>query len=325
MTKRVKIVLLGNPLPIADNPVRLAEELAMIDLISKGRLVSGFVRGGGVESLATNANPAFNRERFNEAHDLIMKTWTQPGPFRWEGEHYQLRVVNPWVLPLQQPHPRVWIPGVVSRETIIWAAEHGYPYIILNAPIQECQKIWQLYDETAAGVGFTAGPEHRGYLIRCHVAETEEKAVENAKQFMWMQGEFTGLTHPLWASPAGYLGAWARKPLAEFRVGRRTQSMPPFEKQLQSMALIAGTPKQVIEKLRVIVEETRPSILALWGNDGNVSHHDSMSCIRLLGQEVMPAIREIGDKLGLNSPFEANSAVSLAQMQKGASSAVAAL
>ena len=325
MTKRVKIVLLGNPLPIADNPVRLAEELAMVDLVSKGRLVSGFVRGGGVESLATNANPAYNRERFNEAHDVIIKTWTQPGPFRWEGEHYQLRVVNPWVLPLQQPHPRVWIPGVVSRETIIWAAEHGYPYIILNAPIEECNKIWQLYDETATGVGFKSGPEHRGYLIRCHVAETEEKAIENAKQFMWMQGEFTGLTHPLWASPAGYLGAWARKPLAEFRVGRRKQSMPPFEKQLNSMALIAGTPKQVIEKLRVIVEETRPSILALWGNDGNVSHADSMSCIRLLGQEVMPAIREIGDKLGLKSPFEANSPVSLAHLQKSETAVAAAL
>ena len=101
--------------------------------------------------------------------------------------------------------------------------------------------------------------------------------------------------------------------------------MPPFEKQLDSMALIAGTPKQVIEKLRVIVEETRPSILALWGNDGNVSHKDSMSCIRLLGQEVMPAIREIGDKLDLKSPFEANSPVSLAHMQKSETSVAAAL
>ena len=114
MTKRVKIVLLGNPLPLAENPVRLAEELAMIDMISKGRLVSGFVRGGGQEQLATGVNPAFNRERFEEAHDLIVKTWTQPGPFRWEGTHYQHRVVNPWAVPLQKPHPRIWIPGVLS-------------------------------------------------------------------------------------------------------------------------------------------------------------------------------------------------------------------
>ena len=114
-TKKVKIVLLGNPLPLAENPVRLAEELAMIDLISKGRLVSGFVRGGGQEQLATGVNPAFNRERFEEAHDLVVKAWTTPGLFRFEGTHYQHRVVNPWAVPLQKPYPRVWIPGVLSR------------------------------------------------------------------------------------------------------------------------------------------------------------------------------------------------------------------
>ncbi|HZB54803.1 MAG TPA: LLM class flavin-dependent oxidoreductase, partial [Reyranella sp.] len=95
MTKKVKIVMLGNPLPLAENPIRLAEELAMIDMISKGRLVSGFVRGGGQEQLATGVNPAFNRERFEEAHELITQAWTRTGPFRFEGTHYQHRVVNP--------------------------------------------------------------------------------------------------------------------------------------------------------------------------------------------------------------------------------------
>jgi alkanesulfonate monooxygenase SsuD/methylene tetrahydromethanopterin reductase-like flavin-dependent oxidoreductase (luciferase family) len=126
-TKRVKLVLLGDPLPLTENPVRLAEELAMIDLISKGRLVSGFVRGAGVEQLATDVNPAYNRERFEEAHNLIIHTWTERGPFRWEGTHYQNRVVNPWALPLQQPHPRIWIPGVVSMEKIKFAAHHRCP------------------------------------------------------------------------------------------------------------------------------------------------------------------------------------------------------
>ena len=96
VTKTAKIILLGNPLPLADNPVRLAEELSMIDMISKGRLVSGFVRGGGQEQLAAGVNPAYNRERFQEAHDLIVAAWTRVGPFRWEGTHYQHRVVNPW-------------------------------------------------------------------------------------------------------------------------------------------------------------------------------------------------------------------------------------
>ena len=134
-TKRVKIVMLGNPLPLAENPIRLAEELAMIDMISKGRLVSGFVRGGGQEQLATGVNPAYNRERFEEAHDLIVKTWTVPGPFRWEGKHYHLRVVNPWQLPLQKPHPPIWAAGILSPETIHWAARQRITYLVLGSAL----------------------------------------------------------------------------------------------------------------------------------------------------------------------------------------------
>ncbi|HXR34979.1 MAG TPA: LLM class flavin-dependent oxidoreductase [Candidatus Binataceae bacterium] len=314
-TKRVKIVLLGNPLPVADNPVRLAEELAMIDLLSKGRLVPGIVRGGGVEAFASNTNPAFNRERFEEAHDLIIKTWTQPGPWRWEGNHYQFRVVNPWVIPMQKPHPRIWVPGVSSRETIVWCAQHGYPYIALNLPIAAGKEVWRLYDETAEQSGYKGGPEYRGYLLRVRVDETEEKAMRNVREFMWMQGEFTGLTHPVWAAPSGYLGEWARRPMAELRAGYRQKAKHErvtLEDQLRNLTLIAGNPKQVIEKLRIYLEETRPSIVALWGNDGRISHEDSLSYIRLMGQEVLPALREIGKELGLNSPFELNTPVSRA-------------
>ena len=313
-TKRVKIVMLGNPLPLAENPIRLAEELAMIDMISKGRLVSGFVRGGGQEQLATGVNPAYNRERFEEAHDLIVKTWTVPGPFRWEGTHYQHRVVNPWALPLQKPYPRVWIPGVISKETIIWAAKQRYPYIALNTSIEQTKSIWKLYDDTAAAAGYKSGPENRGYLARIHVAETEEKAIQNAKQFMWMQGEFTGLAHPVWANPSGYFSPSGRRNFVEFAVGRakNPRGNPTFEDQRADGMIMCGTPKQVLPRIRHLLEETRPGILAVWGNDGNVSQPDSMTCIRLLGQEVFPQVREWAKELGLNSPFEAEAPVSIA-------------
>ena len=313
VTKRVKIVILGNPLPLSENPLRLAEELAMIDMISKGRLVSGFVRGGGQEQLATGVNPAFNRERFIEAHDLITKAWTQPGPFRFEGTHYQNRVVNPWAVPLQKPYPRVWIPGVLSKETIVWTAQQRYPYICLNTSIEATKAIWKTYDEAAEQVGYTPGPENRGYLIRVHCQLDEEKALENGKQFMWMQGEFTGLAHPVWSSPSGYFSPSQRRNFVEFSSGRaiNPRGQPAYQDQLDSMLIIAGTPKQCIEKLRFIMRETRPGIMALWGNDGFVSPTDSKECIRLLGQEVMPALRETAKELGLNSPFEANSPVHL--------------
>ncbi len=313
VTKRVKIVILGNPLPLSENPVQLAETLGMIDMVSKGRLVSGFVRGGGQEQLANGVNPAFNRERFIEAHDLIAKTWTQPGPFRWEGTHYQNRVVNPWVVPLQKPYPRVWIPGVLSKETIIWTAQQRYPYICLNTSIEATKAIWETYDAAANEVGYTPGPENRGYLIRVHCQMDEEKALENGRQFMWMQGEFTGLAHPVWSSPSGYFSPSQRRNFVQFATGRaiNPRGEPTYRDQLDSMLIIAGTPKQCIEKLRFIMRETRPGIMALWGNDGFVSPQDSKECIRLLGQEVMPALRETAKELGLTDPWEANAPVHL--------------
>jgi len=154
-TRKGRIVFLGNVLPIHDNPLRVAEEVAMIDILSGGRVVCGFVRGLGQESIATNANPIYNRERFDEAHNVIVKAWTTPGPFRWEGRHYEYRVVNPWVRPLQKPHPPIWIPGVVSPESVRWAAEHRYPYVALAPPLHVTDEIYDLYDEVAAETGFT--------------------------------------------------------------------------------------------------------------------------------------------------------------------------
>jgi alkanesulfonate monooxygenase SsuD/methylene tetrahydromethanopterin reductase-like flavin-dependent oxidoreductase (luciferase family) len=305
LTKNVKLVLLGNPLPVVDNPVHLAEELAIIDMVSQGRLVSGFVRGGGVENIQANTNPSFNRERFEEAHDLVMAAWTREGPFRWEGKHYDYRVVNPWATPYQKPHPPIWIPGVASRETVIWAAKQGYPYIGLNTNFDVSQKIKDIYAEAAAEAGITAGPQHFGQLLQCHVSADEAKAERNAQEFMWMRGEFTGLAHPVWGSPTGYGSRSNRKALIEISNGRRPMIQPPSKDQRRlDRTFVWGTPKQVIDQLKVIIENNRPGVFALWGNDGRINHEDSVECIRLLGEEVVPAIRDYARSLGIQSPME---------------------
>jgi hypothetical protein len=87
---------------------------------------------------------------------------------------------------------------------------------------------------------------------------------------------------------------------------------------MEELMIIAGTPKQVIAKLRILLEETRPGILAFWGNDGTVSHEDAKTCIRLLGTEVFPAVREMAKELDLKSPFETNQPVSLKYLQNAA-------
>ena len=122
-TDRIPIGIIGNALPLHSNPIRVAEEVAMLDVISGGRIISGFVRGTGMEYHSYGANPSYSQERFWEAHDLIIKAWTEPGPFAWEGKHFHLPYVNPWPLPLRKPHPPVWLPGSGSLETVRKAAK----------------------------------------------------------------------------------------------------------------------------------------------------------------------------------------------------------
>jgi alkanesulfonate monooxygenase SsuD/methylene tetrahydromethanopterin reductase-like flavin-dependent oxidoreductase (luciferase family) len=318
-TERVWLLQLGNPLPLWDNPVQLAEEVAMIDMMSGGRLISGIVRGGGNEQLANNVNPAFNRERMVEAHDLIIKTWTEPGPFRWEGVHYQHRVVNPWALPLQKPHPRIFMPGVVSKETIVFAAEHAYPFVCLNTTIPDTKAIFDLYGKVAEQHGYQAGPQHRGYLLRCHVAETDEEAYENARHMFWMAGEFTGLSKPVWNTPTGYSSIEARIAAEKRQKVYRGETLgaepgPDF---------LCGNPDTFLKKLRAWLEETRPGTLIIWTNDGRLSQEKSLKAIRLMGKEVLPAIRAMGKELGLVSPIEIDAPVSLAAARSATAAATA--
>ncbi len=308
-TKRVKIVQLGNPLPTAENPVQIAEDIAMVDMMSGGRLVPGMVRAGGAEQIANNVNPAFNRERFIEAHDLIIKTWTVPGPWRWEGEHYQQRVVNPWALPVQKPHPRIWVPGVTSNETIEFAARRRYPFICLNTTVEDTKKIWERYEFYASQVGFKSGPQHRGYLVRCIVADTEEKARASAREHMWMGSEFAGFGREAWQLPTGYSSLAAK-------MGRRRLISEGFvsgdiDQQIARGTMVCGTPDQVIKRLRWWMEETRIGILVLWQNDGRYSHEAGMESIELMGRKVLPAVKEIAKELKLYDPFEVDEPVSL--------------
>ena len=109
--KRAKIAILGRALPLLNNPLMVAEEYAMLDNLTRGRFIAGFVRGIGAEYHAMGINPAISQERFAEAHDLIIRAWTEPGPFAYEGKHYHFNYVNPWPRPYQTPHPPIWIPS----------------------------------------------------------------------------------------------------------------------------------------------------------------------------------------------------------------------
>src|SRR5215475_10249899 len=176
-TKRVKIAVVGNALPLYNPPVRVAEEFAMIDVISGGRLIAGMVVGGGPEYYSNGLNPTHARAQFYEALELVKQAWTRPGPFEFHGQYYKLRYVNPWPRPLQQPHPPIWIPGAGSVETMEFCAKHRYAY--MGIPYFHRRVFKRNFDflrEACGKEGYTPDPEQLGWLTPVYVADTDEQA-----------------------------------------------------------------------------------------------------------------------------------------------------
>ena len=316
MTKRAKIVLLGNILPLWDDPLWLVEQLATIDMISRGRLVSGWVRGTGRESVAHNAPPAYNWERFQEAHDFIVKAWTTPGPFRWEGKHFHYRYVNPWVKPYQKPHPPIWLPGVVSKDSLIWAANNRFPYIMLATKMEPTRQAFQLYYDTAAELGYEAGPQNIGYLWKVHVDETEELAEEVGRKYVqgpsnpFLAGN-EGTQNPALMTLPGLTSRTRVLPTRDAATtarGGQFSSNRPYEDQTADYTIISGTPKTVLPKIRHVLEYLRPGSVFFWDGDGAMTHDDQMRSLRLMGEEVIPAVREMAKELELPGPFEVDPA-----------------
>ena len=185
-TTRVKIAVVGNALPLYDPPTRVAEEFAMIDVISGGRLIAGMVVGGGPEYYSFSVNPAHARERFQEAHDLIVKAWTTPGPFEWVSKHFRIRYVNPWPRPVQQPHPEIWIPGAGSLETMEFVARNHYAYMgIPYFHLDVFERYFSMFRDACEAEGYTADPLQAGWLVPIYVAETDEQARAEYEEHLW--------------------------------------------------------------------------------------------------------------------------------------------
>ena len=182
-TSRVRIAILGSALPLRSHPMTVAEEHAMIDVISGGRLVSGFVRGIGAEYHTFGVNPTVSHERFHEAHDLIVRAWTEPGPFAFQGRHYNVQYVNLWPRPYQKPHPPIWIPSQGSKETIDWAShpERRYTYLQTFSPVKVVARYLKQYRATAQAYGYEAKDSQLGWAVPVYVSDTDEKARAEAK------------------------------------------------------------------------------------------------------------------------------------------------
>lgn len=300
-TRRAKIVVLGNLLPLFRNPLRVAEEYAMIDNMSGGRLIAGFAIGGGPEAFNYNVPQPQARAQFWEGVDLIQRAWTEPGPFAHEGRYYPLRYVNVWPQPLQRPHPPIWIPGALSLETMEEVARRGHDYFLSSrAHGPATRRAAQRFSEIVARHGGTFHPFRMGVLISVYVAESDEQARAESQEGIWYFLKF---------ALKGHLRKKGRG--LTFGTGVTTMTTASFENYLKHAdpdgpmlgdcdswealeefgSIIVGSPRTVRERLWGLIEQAQVGNFLIQFHFGNMEDRLARKSMRLFATEVAPALR----------------------------------
>ena len=294
-TTNCKIVILGNCLPMHGHPVRLAEELALVDQLSNGRLISGFIRGGGGEYYAYNIDIKHGRAMFNEAAELIVKAWTEEEPFAWHSEHYDYPVVSILPRPLQRPHPPVIMAGN-SAESIEWAAEHHYPLMTSFSPTDQIAETFSYYRKYAQEhCGWTPGPEHMGVSRQTYVAETDAKAREEIQEHA--EAFYEMITVPsqkpeMQTINAGRYTDRSFSYKEEGHVHMPRGSRATWDRVQEDGLLVTGSPDTVIRKIREQKEALGVGIFLTYLPFGSLEPRDSMKSMELFAKEVLPVIRD---------------------------------
>jgi alkanesulfonate monooxygenase SsuD/methylene tetrahydromethanopterin reductase-like flavin-dependent oxidoreductase (luciferase family) len=292
-TKKVKIAILGRALPLQSNPIFVAEEYAMLDNLSKGRIICGFVRGIGAEYHSTGVNPYFSHERFHEAHDLIIKAWTQPGPFPFEGQHYNIRYVNLWPRPYQQPHPPVWIPSQGSSETVAWASDPArkYPFLVTFSSTELVIRYLNTYRDQARKYGYEPEAGQFGWACPVYVADTDERArAEAGRAIETLFNNY--LRMPLeMLIPPGYTSMNSMKNFLKLRTAVASGKPPTADDLIASGTAIIGSVKTVRSKIEEVRDKTGLGILLPMFQFGVLPDDLAKRNIEMFAAEVMPHLR----------------------------------
>ena len=296
-TSRAQIMVLGNAIPVRDNPLQVAEEIAMLDHLTDGRLVSGFVRGIGWEYFAHSVNPTRSSERFEEAHDLIIKAWTTDEPFAYVTRNYEYRYVSIWPRPLQQPHPPIVMAGGGTPETTRWAAKHRHLYMAVIAPTPSIKRWFDNYRRIAAEDGWEPGPDRFGWVTPCYVGETDRKAIDEAREpIEWYFNK--SLRQPPGAGlPPGYISLDAmRASLASGQVRGAGRGATTIEELIAGGFIVVGSPDTVSERIAELSETLGFEHLGVNLTVGSIAESQARENIEAFAKEVMPRFRSAAEQ-----------------------------
>ncbi len=302
-TSDAAICVMGNSLALYNPPTRVAEEFAMLDCISGGRLIAGFPVGTPMDTcFAYGQNPSMLRERYLEAHDLIMRAWQEKETFAFNGRFNQQRYVNIWPRPIQRPHPPIWIPGGGSVETWQWCAQQDYVYSYLSyfgykAGRATMDGFWA----EMARLGKDRNPYRAGFLQFVGVGESRQHAMDlygAAAEYFY--GRCLHID-PRFAAPPGYTTEATMRAGLESQVKQAASAQSIIAQQRAQQAtemadivergyVVIGNPKDVAEQLREVATTLNVGNLMLLLQFGNMSKQLTQYNTKLFAEQVMPQL-----------------------------------
>ncbi len=299
-TKKARLLVLGYPIGHRPDPLRCAEELATIDVVSRGRLDMGFIKGVPYEFPASNQNPVGVMDRFWEAHDFIIKAMTSHDePFNWEGEYFHYRQVNIWPRPVQQPQPPIWT-TTGNRNQARLLGEKGY----VMATLGSGYATRPLYDAYRQGYVATRrnapGADRFAYLGLVAVADNEAEARRRGELVAGYLRS-SSIVHVPFRNPPGFLSVEDNARMLKGQTAPRSftkdgrvidMHRASVQDLIDAGILFCGTPDQVYGQIVSFCEYCGGmGNLLMMGHAGFLSHEDTVSNLTIFAQEVLPRLK----------------------------------
>ena len=297
-TKNAAVVVLGNSIALYNPPIRVAEEFAMLDCISGGRLVAGFPVGTSMDTnYCYGQIPSLTREKYQEAHDLIIKAWTTREPFAWNGRYNKLRHVNLWPRPIQQPHPPIHIPGGGSVETYDFCIDNTYSYSYLSfSGYLRAKALMQGYWDRVEERGCPdKSPYRAGFAQTILVAETDAEAERLYAEHVSYFYNRCLHVYPGFADAPGY------RTIKTIQTGALSQYAPPtggysqltWKELTEQGHVIAGSPETVRQRMEDLIKGLNVGNIFCLMHVGDMPADKCMYSTKLFAEKVMPKLRNM--------------------------------
>ncbi len=304
-TSRGRICILGNPIANRGDPIRIAEEMAMIDCISRGRLNAGFVRGVPYEVFGGNTNPTQTLARLWEGVDLCVNAWTRTdGPFNFEGKFTHRRSVNIWPRPYQLPHPPVWVTGSSDVESVKTSAAKGFVFATFLQPYQQVRMLFDVYREAYRDNGQPGGGGV-AFMPIVYVGDTEAEAERGVRELTWY---LKAKVEPQFRNPPGFVPVSANVAALRSGVNARSRTNDSLrevsiEEQRELGVVMYGTPDQVVAQIKREYERVGGfDHLLMMMQAGFLDHKSTVANMTLFAREVYPQIRDLPNTRPASQP-----------------------